>query len=269
MSIYEQFLTEFESKGIPVDKPDFYDHPNFILAERNDSSYLNNYAAFVAAKPYSDDYLSNARKVITNTANILQQYLLANGRKGACVDITGIFARILEREGIWCACIKGSCTIEFPKNSGEENTYFWSVDHGDFTAGHSWLFAPPFNIVDITLRKQDYSGNKNNHIPDMILEDSGINSKPEIEDIISPSAIAELQMHRVPRKNYFNAVAQEMLNIQKSFPVLKIRGNLDTKIKYCPVAIHASEEPLDGLNNMRFDGMSPLELYQNEIKGKV
>tara|TARA_R110001592_G_scaffold82307_7_gene243783 strand:- start:14802 stop:15611 length:810 start_codon:yes stop_codon:yes gene_type:complete len=269
MSIYKKMLAEFKSKGIPVDKPDFYDHPNFILAERNDPSYLNNYAAFVAAKKYSEDYLSNARRVITNTANILHHHLLANGREGACVDMTGIFARILENEGIWCAGIKGSCTIEFPSNSGEENTHFWSVDHGDFKAGHSWLFAPPFNIVDITLRKQDYSGNKKHYIPDMILEDSGIDSNPEIEDIISPSAITELQMHKVPRKNYFNAVAQEMLTIQKTYPTLITKGKLDTKIKYCPVAIHASEEPLEGLKNMKFDGMYALELYQSKIKGKV
>lgn len=269
MATYEKLLDDFKVREIPVDTPDFYDHPNFIKAEQVDPSYLNNYAAFVASKPYSEEYLKKARVVITKAATILYEHLRENGRQGACVDITGILARILEKHGVWCACIKGSCTINFPVESNEEKTYYWSVDHGEFTAGHAWLFAPPFNVVDITIGEQQYSGNKKSYIPKIVLEEGGSSSTAEIEDIISPSALADLRMHRVPRDQYFNVVASQMLYVQKHFPVKIVDGIKQATLKYCPVAIHASEEPLEGIRNMDFNGKTPLELYETFIRDNI
>ena len=40
--MYDELEKEFQSKGIPTDNPDFYDHPNFIKEERKESSYLVN-----------------------------------------------------------------------------------------------------------------------------------------------------------------------------------------------------------------------------------
>ncbi len=269
MTSYKKLLQDFNDRGIPIDSPDFYDHPNFIEAEKINPSYLQNYAAFVASRPYTEEYLLKARDTITNAATVLYEHLKENGRQGACVDITGILARILEKHGIWCASIKGSCTIEFPPESKEDKTYFWSADHGQFAAGHAWLFAPPFNIVDITIGEQTYSGDKKSYIPKIILEENGINSKVEIEDVISPTALIELRMHRVPRDQYLNVSARDMVDVQKNFPVKVVKGLKGATIKYCPVAIHASIEPLEDMRNMDFNGKTPFELYEKFIKDNL
>lgn len=269
MRTYKEITEDFASRGIPVDAPNFYDHPNFIAAERSNPEYLNNSAFYVASRPYSEEYLRQAEVIITKAAKLLYEHLKKNGRQGACVDITGILARILEKHGVWCASIKGSCTIEFPPTSNEETTYFWSVDHGEFTAAHSWLFAPPFNIVDITIGEQAYSGNKKKYVPKLILEKGGTDSTAEIEDIISPSVIAQLQMQGVPRNRFFEYAARQMGAVQRFFPVKVVESAQGTRFKFSPVAIHASEEPLEGMRNMDFKGKTPHKLYKKFFEKNI
>lgn len=266
---YRQLVSDFQSRRIPTKSPGFCDHPNFLAAEREDPSFLNNYAAFIAAQPYSDEYLHHARAVITNASSILYEELKVNGRLGACVDVSGILSRILEKEGIWNCGIKGSLTISFPPSSGEEKTYFWSVDHGEFVAGHAWLFAPPFSIVDVAVKQQPYSGRKADYLPNINLIESASTAGVEIEDIISPSAIAELRMHGVPRSRYFEAVASQMSDILKVFPAQSVETSNGSFMKYCPVAIHASDTPLEDMRNMEFGGKTPYQLYKEKFLGAL
>lgn len=269
MKTYKEISDDFVQRGIPVDAPNFYDHPNFIAAERLNPEYLNNYAFYVASRPYSKEYLRQAEVIITKAAELLYEHLKKNGRQGACVDITGILARILEKHGVWCASIKGSCTIEFPPSSSEETTHFWSVDHGEFTAGHSWLFAPPFNIVDITVGEQAYSGKKKKFVPRLVLEKGGTDSTAEIEDIISPAATVQLQMQGVPRNRLFEYAATQMQEVQEYFSVKVVESNEGAKLKFCPVAIHASDEPLENMRNMSFKGKTPFKLYKKYFEKSI
>ena len=266
--MYEELKTEFQSKGIPFDQTDFYDHPKFLQAEQRDPSYLIKFAKFVDAQPYSSEYLEKAETIIRDVVKILSNELKNNGREGACVDIAGILARILERKGIWCACIKGSTTIEFPKNSGEEVIYYWSADNGSFTAGHAWVYAPPFSIVDISLKQQPYTGNKKKFIPEIILVKEAEKAISEIEDIISPEVRLQMLNQGVPQSSMLNLGASELKTVQSSFPAQLVTiGN--TKFKYSPVAVHASIESLPGMKNMKFNGMYPFEMYEKKIDKQV
>ena len=266
---YKRLASDFQVRRIPVDYPGFCDHPNFLKAEREDPSFLNNYAAFVAVQPYTEEYLRHARHVITSASNILYDELKSNGRLGACVDISGIFSRILEKEGIWSCGIKGSLTISFPPKSNEEKTYFWSVDHGEFVAGHAWIYAPPFSIVDVAVKQQPYSGRKAEYLPNINLIESASAASVEVEDIISPTAIAELQMQGVRHSQYFNVVASQMRDIQKVFPAQSVEHSSGSHMKYCPVAIHASDTPLEEMRNMTFNRKTPLQLYNERFLGKL
>lgn len=266
--MFKELENEFKRKGIPTDAPDLYDHPNFIKEEQRDSSYLINFAKFVAEKPYADEYLKKAEIIITDVAKILSEQLLANGRQGACVDISGILARILERKGVWCACIKGSCTIDFPQKSNEETTYFWSICQGEMVAGHAWVFAPPFSIVDITLKQQPYTGTKKNYIPEIMLIKDSSKALSTIEDIISPEVRVLMESQGIPRDLMLECGAVEMMLIQESFSAKLIEIN-ETKFKFSPVAAHATIESLPGITNMKFNGMYPYEMYQKYIKDKV
>lgn len=201
---------EFHQKGIPTDKPDFYDNRNFIKEEKLDPCYLFKFAKFVAERSYSAEYLEKAESIISTVAKILSKHLLDNGRQGACVDMSGILARILEHKGIWCACIKGSCTIEFPQSSNEETAYFWSVDYGRFIAGHAWVFAPPFSIVDITLKQQPYTGTKKDYIPEIIMVKDVVKTTSTIEDIISPEVRMQMKVQRIGAHLMLQYGASEM-----------------------------------------------------------
>lgn len=260
---------DFRKKRIPTDKPGFCDHANFLKEESINSDFLNNYAAYVATRPYSNEYLQHANNVITKASAILHEHLVLNGRLGACVDISAVLSRILDSEGIWNCGIKGSLTISFPKDSNEENTYFWSVDQGNFTAAHAWLYAPPFSIVDTTVNLQSYTGKKRGYIPIIILAKESKPVEIEMEDIVSPEARDHLSLHGIPKELYLEASAPQLKDIIKVFPALNINGIGDTVLKYCPVAIHASETPFEEMNNMKFSGKTPLELYESYFKGKL
>lgn len=266
--MFSELVKEFHKKGIPTDKPDFYDHPNFIKEEQRDPSYLIKFAKFVAEKPYSNDYIEKAESIIFDVAKILSKQLLDNGRQGACVDISGILARILELKGIWCACIKGSCTIDFPQKSNEKTTYFWSSDHGEFTAGHAWVFAPPFSIVDISLKQQLYTDTKKNYIPEIIMVKDAVKTTSTIEDIISPEIRMLMNAQGISKHLMLKYGASEMNIIQEIFPAQLIEFN-ETKFKFSPVAVHAVTESLSGMKNMKFNGLYPYDMYRKTIKDKV
>ena len=100
-----------------------------------------------------------AKAIIDNVVSRLHAELVGYERLCACVDISEILFQLLEQEKIWSCCIKGSLTITFPRKAGIDTTYFWSVDHGNFVAGHAWLSAPPYKVVDISVRQQPYRGN--------------------------------------------------------------------------------------------------------------
>ena len=270
---YQELLADFNDRGIPTDTPDFYDHPNFLEAEKNDPSYLENYAAFVALRPYSKEYLDHARTVITNMAHILYEHLKKNGRQGACIDMHSIFARMLEKENIWCACIKGACTMEFPVSSGKGNIHFYVIDDSvanvNSKAAHLWLFAPPFNVIDITIHEQGHTDDDKQYIPEIVLSENGSTSVAEIEDILCPRAVIECEQAGMPRNCFIEYFVPKIKNIQSVLPVKQINKENGSRLKYCPIAIHACEDPLEGITNMTFDGKTPFELYDKFIKGKI
>ncbi|WP_333746676.1 hypothetical protein, partial [Vibrio cholerae] len=268
LEMYEELKTEFQSKGIPVDKTDFYDHPNFLKEEQRNPSYLIKFAKFVASQPYSTEYLEKAEVIIQKIVKILSNELKKNGREGACVDIAGILTRILERKGVWCICIKGSTTIEFPESSGEETTYYWSVDNGDFIAGHAWVYAPPFSIIDISLKQQPYSGNKKKFIPEIILVKEAEHTTSEIEDIISPEVRFQMLNQGVPFSRMLSIGASELKTVQSSFPAQLVSIG-DSRFKYSPVAVHALFESLPDIKNMKFNGLFPFDMYKKYIEKQV
>ncbi len=42
-----------------------------------------------------------------------------------------------------------------------------------------------------------------------------------------------------------------------------------TQLKFCPVAIHASEDPLEGMRNMDFKGKTPHKLYKKFFEKSI
>jgi hypothetical protein len=268
-STYEDLAEDFRGRGISFDSPGFCDDPSFFEVERGDPHYLNHYAAFVAKRPYEPNYLARAKVIIDNAVSLLHAELVEHGRLGACVGISEILFRILEQEKIWSCCIKGSLTITFPRKTGIDTSYFWSADHGNFVAGHAWLYAPPYTVVDISVKQQPYRGNEANYIPDRILT---TDTRPVIvtdEDIISPPVRMDLSAYGVPPHQHLKEVAPLIPDIFEAFPAVSVPGLKGSSLKYSPVAIHAPEDKLPYLENMLFQGLTPWQLYHSQFAGKL
>lgn len=266
---YSELERDFRLRDIPTDSPGFCDYPNFLVAESKEPSLLNNYAAFVAKRPYDNLYLIHARRVITKASGLLYEELLKHGRLGACVDISGILSRILDREGIWNFPIKGSLTVDFHADSGLSKSYFWSVDHGEFVAGHAWIFAPPYTVVDVSVKQQPYAVEKLPYLPDNVLSEDKQSVAVYAEDIVSPSASAEMLLHRIPLERQLSFSVPQLTDMQNVIPAISVTGPKGSKLKYSPVAIGMPDAPLEDMRNMDFNGKTPWELYKELFQGKL
>ena len=85
-------------RGLKIDfrKPGFYDTPQFQAVEREHPAFLKSYADFIQNLTLSAKYVDRARQIVRDTAEFLFNELVADGRKGACVDISGLVLR-----GFW------------------------------------------------------------------------------------------------------------------------------------------------------------------------
>ena len=265
----EKLTNVFEQLEISTCEPGFCDHPMFLELERKNPELLNFYAAFVARRQYSANYLARAEKTIRSSAQLLHRELVAHGRLGACVDISGIFSKILDKEEIWNTCIKGSLTISFPPASGIQPRYFWSSDHGEFTAGHAWLFVPPFTVVDISAKQQPYEDKEFDYIPDLVLSKQNKVVEVYAEDIISPTARAEMIQHGIPPNGHLKCAAPYFPELFSAIPPIIIQGVKGATLKYSPVAIHAADCSLEDMRNMEFSGLTPGELYKQRLKAEI
>lgn len=259
-------LTElFREIDVPTDQPGFCDHANFLAVEREYPELLNVYAAYVAKRPYGNEYLEKARALIQLAGGLLHAELIKHGRLGACVDISGILSRILDREGIWNCCVKGSLTINYPRDSNINPHYFWSADHGQFVAGHAWLFAPPFTVVDITVKRQPYELEEALYLPDTVFCEDKTPVSVETDDIVSPSARGEMLAHGVPPDMHLTVAARYVPEIFESIPPILVRSAQGAVLKYAPVAIHAPDCSLELMRNMKFGDLWPGQLYKRRI----
>ena len=114
---FAEIERDFLVRQIPLNSPGFYDHPSFMEVERGNPSYLNNYARFVHDRQRTPAYDEHVRQTVPIVARVFHEHLKANGRLGACVDISGVLSRALEMEGVWNFVVKGSLTIEFPRKT--------------------------------------------------------------------------------------------------------------------------------------------------------
>lgn len=162
---YGQLVNEFTAYNIPYEQIEFYNHPNFTAQERRDPVYLEKYASIVRDQPYSEEYLDRARTMIPRICSIIYDELVQDGAKGACVSISQMLSK-LEQEGFWNYCVKGALTIDFPMHVSIGSKYYWPVDRGQFDAAHAWVVAPPFTVIDLTIKQQPYQEGEEAYLPD-------------------------------------------------------------------------------------------------------
>ena len=256
---------EFAASRITPAAPGFYDSPAFISREQRQPDFLENYAAYVQLRPYDEAYLERARREIPVICEVLYKELAADGRQGACVDMSIALGRILEAEGLWCYYVKGSLTIEFPKSSGLANGYFWAFDLGgrDFAAPHAWISAPPFNILDLTLKQQPYPHQAGDWLPAVVMQEAVARTKATPEDLLSPTTALVLRSQRI--KDPIRYVSPNFDVFTEVFSANLVKqGQL--QLKYIPVAISAPDAPLEELGGINLRGRKALAIYRELVQ---
>ena len=252
----EQILTR---KKIPFDKPGFYDHPNFLKEERKNSQFLEIYPAYVYKREYTEGYLKNAKEKTQKAIKIFSGALKRSKQLGACIDASSALSRILDRVGVWNFVVKGCVTMKFPSESNLDNVSFRQIDVGNYAAAHAWIFSPPFNVLDVTIKYQHYSNNEINYLPDYLASEDNTPGIPLITDIISPIALSVLGKFSAEEE------FKKILGFQEVIKTVEFVKD-HTTFRYIPLGMGLSDEPLEKINNIRFDGLYPFDFYMKKIK---
>lgn len=258
----------FAKRRIDHSIPGFCDSPEFLSEEQVNPRFLEMYARYVESREYSPDYLQNAAQQITIAANAVRSAVEIDGRQGACVDASGMLARMLDRLGIWNYVAKSTLTIEFPDASGFLPRYFWAIDEGNFIAPHAIVVAPPFGVIDVTLRYQAYSDNQQDLLPHMVLG-SEFDLTPWNPDDIANSELQEyLKFHRYSFRTFMEERYSHMLEVMGSLPPRALVIN-DVKLKYVVVAVGGYSEVLEDITGYQPCGRTALQIFRDDVLPKI
>lgn len=117
------------------------------------------YARWVLGRPRDRIYEKRVRDIVPRLARLIERRLASENGVGACVNVATMMARMLDRLEVWSFAVQGSLTVEMPSRPDVGRRYFSEcdlLDHEDNVTGHGWLAAPPFIVVDPTLKHQQW-----------------------------------------------------------------------------------------------------------------
>lgn len=235
MHKFDAKVNLFSSNGISIKRPEFYNDSKFLELERHNPTILEDYAEYVNLRPRNGEYEEYTRSVIEIAGEILYQELIKDASPGRCADVAGTLLKIIERFGIWAYIINGSLRIDFPPGSPQRSVYFWVVDvameGGKF--GHAWLVAPPFIVIDLTVRQQGMASWANK---------------------LAAGSISGIQSREV--------------RFLATFPASKI-GFQSVGLYYVPYSIRIPDGRLEDYRTWKWSGRYALELFNNVIEPAV
>lgn len=272
MDNFEQLQALFGEIGVDTSKPGFYDEPSFIAHEKENPQFLAQYGLYVATQPYPPEYLKSARQKIKELCKFLHTRLLQDGRVGACVDMSGSLGRMLDREGVWNVPVSGPVTVYFDPESKLQPYHFVSMTmrESDAVVPHAWVIAPPFKVVDLTIKLQDYPRGCATCLPQYIMADTPTAGTMTVKDWMDDSAIAQYKREcgKAPTLESIGAnLAPQAFEMVRRLGVSEVKTP-KAKVKYMPGAVNVSDCPLEKMNNLCLSGDSPSKLYQQFLASR-
>ena len=251
----------FANRGIPTDAPGFYNHPAFMAAEQADPRFLEVYAAWVRARPRSAEYDAHVRRVVPIIARAVEAEVASDGQLGVCVDVSMMLTKMLEEEGVWCFAVRGALTVSSPELG--DPTHFWLTDTKP-VPGHVWVVAPPFEIVDITLRTQPYERNEAELVPAVVALETAVQINPNAEDYLAPQILMQAALQRGSLSHV--EVPAEIARAVAAFPSWEVI-NGDTVLRYAVGGITVSDGPsLHAITSRQWNGRHAGELFDEIVR---
>ena len=257
----------FVRRDIDPSKPGLHDSAAFLRAERQDPRALNLVARLVEARTYSAEDLLSADNKVQVAADAVGNRVARDGRPGLCVVASGILSRILDELGVWNYTAKSNLAIYFPRAVSREPRYFYSIDVGRFTAPHAIVVAPPFAVVDVTVKHQAYDDKAMAYVlPALAMTKEFRPYRLSLAELIAPEVRADLSMQGMPIERFLARDRPEMLELMRHLPARELVFG-ESRLGYGLVAVGGYQEPLRELHgqNCSIDGMTPIEIYERDV----
>ncbi|HEY2446044.1 MAG TPA: hypothetical protein VGI20_09930 [Rhizomicrobium sp.] len=204
----------------------------------------------------------HARQIVPRLAAIVERRLASTNGLGACVNVATMLARMLDRLAVWSFAVRGSLTIEIPSRPKVGKRYFPEcdlLDHEDNVTGHGWLVAPPFLIVDSTLKHQkwvDLDPVISALLPQLVAAEDGGIIRPRWDDVVSDTLIRK---YNVPKSELNSELPYrfkpDLARIQESLPGRDVRSG-GLSLRYIAGAVTVSDLPLEELPLLSSDSPS-------------
>jgi hypothetical protein len=266
----EELRRSFEKAGIDVKQPGFLDSPQFLAAEQKSRRILESYGRYIEAQEYGPEYLDRARAQVALVAEVMRAAVEADKSASRCIHASAVIGRMLDELGIWNYQAKATLTIKFPR-SNIEPIHFWAMDVSghQFQAPHAITVAPPFGIVDVTVRFQPYPADvKKDLLPDKVVSEDFKKADYAPEDLADCDTRAILQSQGVPFDSYMKRKLPAWLDVIKWLPPRAIE-TATSHAKYVIIGVGAMEERLKDLGKWTFAGRTPLQIYEQEVLPKT
>lgn len=241
---------ELRSHGIDTAQYGFYDQQAFLEQERTDGQFLEKYAHWVNTRPRTEDYDARTRIIVPKLANFMADLFEGEGMQRSCVHASSMIPRILDRMGVWSFGLTGSFVAEVTVAD------LWrgqaSCDVEDFPGaqrGHAWVVAPPFVIIDATIRLQNPQGDPmNDYLPEIIAVEDAPLTKPTVDDVVSAELRHAYAQHegRADSQLHHRLVPQ-LRRFSQNFPSRQLMVGQAT-LRYIPTAVRVSDLPLEEIN---------------------
>jgi hypothetical protein len=254
----------FANRGISTDTPAFYNDPPFLAAEHADGAFLETYGSWVRARPRSPDYDAHVRRVVPIIAERVAAEIARDGQLGTCIDAAMMLTKMFEEVGVWCYGAKGALTILNPALG--DPTQFWMFDETD-VAGHVWVVAPPFEIIDITLQTQPYQRGEAGMVPQFIITETAERITPMPNEFVATSILnrERRRLGRLPDDIHFR-LWPDLARAARAFPSWQVKIG-DTILRYAAGGVTVSDGPsLHAITSRRWNGLLAGEMFDQIIR---
>lgn len=260
----------FANRSIDTNEIAFYNSPEFLKAEQRDNNMLSFYACHVEQLEFTEAQTKRNSRCIEQLCKALHKFLLGDIQVGTCVDLSGMLSKFLEAYGIWNYCVSGSMNFHNPALQVEGNTtYFWSIDMTP-KPGHVWVVAPPFRIVDLSIKTQPYTANELDLLPSYILQKSLSKVEATTNDHVSPERRI---LHLGPVLSLQEKAYYKLDPNMKKFDEYFQGGEFkiqDTTFRYLSAGVLMTDAMSIGdLTGRKWNGKYPAQIFDEIIKPRM
>jgi hypothetical protein len=263
----EEIIGIWKQGGLPIDGPGFYNHPQYIRTEQAQPGYINTYARYVRDRSYSDGYLYRSESIIEAATSMLGREVAADGRPNLCVTVSKVLSKMLERLNVWNYVVVGTFLVSFRRDGRWQTHAFYSFDMRPVDAAHAWVVAPPFRIIDLTLRQQKYAGPAPDHLPDTVVSQYTFGGDVAAREVCAPALLLGLKLKGFSDEDVLDRVYGAFKQFSAVFPPEVVQSASAT-LKYIPTRIITPEGDLEQLGNLSINGKTPKVLFQ-KLRSRV